>query len=71
MFATSLRLAGKSADHTLYHAHPKVSLSLERKNRSGRGLRWALDGMEKTSTPVVEDEDGLRWEVMMRGGHEE
>jgi hypothetical protein len=25
MYATALRLAGKSADHTLYHAHPKVS----------------------------------------------
>ena len=25
MLATSIRLAGKSADHTLYHAHPKVS----------------------------------------------
>ncbi|KAJ9095417.1 hypothetical protein QFC20_006655 [Naganishia adeliensis] len=23
MYATALRLAGKSADHTLYHAHPK------------------------------------------------
>lgn len=26
MYASTIRLAGKSADHTLYHAHPTVSI---------------------------------------------
>ncbi|KAJ9092622.1 hypothetical protein QFC19_008660 [Naganishia cerealis] len=30
MYATALRLAGKSADHTLYHAHPKPGSREER-----------------------------------------
>lgn len=50
MYATALRLAGKSADHTLYHAHPKVSLRLQwmgtgrdgesRKDRGERRGSW-------------------------------
>jgi hypothetical protein len=68
MYATALRLAGKSADHTLYHAHPKVSPADGTARGAAIGKHWSSRG---GSVKVVETESGRRvgdkWKEATRG----